>query len=147
MSMPRMYAIPDRFRRIENLHIVLWLIKDMSWALLWKPIGLFMLFPTIIVAMLITWQTRKIRSELLHNLAVVFWISANGYWMIVEFFYPELDHLRYYAAIPFSIGILIIAYYYLIDAPKHKGKENMVPVTIGIPEDIVHLAEKDLSKN
>ena len=106
------YCIPLRFRRIENLHIVFWLVKDMSWAMLWKPIGLFMIIPTITAAIVITWQTRRIKSELLHNLAVVCWIIANGYWMITEFFSTD-DNLRYYTIIPFSIGIVIIAYYYL----------------------------------
>ncbi len=106
------YQIPARFRRIENLHIVFWLIKDVCWAMLWKPLGLFMIIPTIGAALLITWQTRKITSELLHNLAVVFWICANGYWMIAEF-YSDDDSLRYYAVIPFTIGLIIVSWYYI----------------------------------
>lgn len=106
------YQIPAKFRRIENIHIVFWLIKDLSWAMLWKPLGLFMIIPTIVAALVITWQTRGIRSELLHNVAVVFWILANAYWMITEFFSKD-DTLRYYAIIPFSIGLLVIAIYYL----------------------------------
>ncbi len=113
------YSIPARFRRIENLHIVFWLLKDLSWAMLWKPLGLLMIFPTVIAAVLITWQTRAIKSELLHNLAVVFWIIANGYWMIVEFFSTN-ESLRLYTVIPFSIGLIIIGYYYLVVRPKEK---------------------------
>ena len=79
----KMYCIPDKFRRIENLHILFWLMKDVSWAMLWKPIGLVMIVPTISVALLITWQTRKIKAELFHNLAVVFWIIANALWMVL----------------------------------------------------------------
>jgi len=111
------YSIPARYRRIENLHILFWLIKDLSWAMLWKPLGLIMIFPTIIAALVITWQTRAIKSELLHNLAVVFWITANGYWMIVEFFSTN-EALRFYTIIPFSIGLLIMGYYYLIVRKK-----------------------------
>ncbi len=80
-----MYEIPSRFRKIENLHILFWLLKDLSWAMLWKPLGLLMIVPTIGAALLITWQTRHIKSEFLHNLAVDFWILANAYWMITEF--------------------------------------------------------------
>jgi hypothetical protein len=80
--------------------------------MLWKPLGLIMIVPTIGAALLITWQTRHIKSELLHNIAVVFWIFANGYWMIAEFF-SDNEELRYYAAIPFSLGIIVIAYYYI----------------------------------
>lgn len=114
-----LYSIPNRFRQIENLHIVFWLIKDLSWAMLWKPLGLIMIFPTMIAGLLITWQTRKIKSELLHNLAVVLWITANAYWMLVEFFSTN-DNLRFYTIIPFSLGLLIIGYYYIIVKPKEK---------------------------
>jgi len=115
-----MYSIPAKFRKIENLHIVFWLIKDLSWAMLWKPLGLIMIIPTIGAALLITWQTRHIKSELLHNLAVDFWIIANAYWMLTEFYSAD-DNLRYYTIIPFSIGIIIITYYYLIVRPKESS--------------------------
>lgn len=107
-----LYSIPARYRKIENLHIVFWLIKDLCWVMLWKPLGLIMIVPTIGAALLITWQTRTIKSELLHNLAVVFWISANAYWMLAEF-YSKDDSLRYYAVIPFIFGIITVGYYYL----------------------------------
>lgn len=114
-----MYAIPSRYRKTENLHIVFWLLKDLSWAMLWKPIGIIMIVPTIGAALLITWQTKHIKSELLHNLAVDFWIIANAYWMLTEFF-SKNDSLRFYTIIPFTIGLLIIGYYYFIVKPKEK---------------------------
>ena len=83
-----------------------------------------MIVPTIVAALLITWQTRHIKSELLHNLAVDFWIIANGYWMLTEFF-SKNDSLRYYTIIPFTIGLLIIAYYYLVVRRLEK-KENLI---------------------
>ena len=52
-----LYQIPLRYRKIENLHIVLWLIKDLFWVMLWKPLGLIMITPTIGASLLITWQT------------------------------------------------------------------------------------------
>lgn len=116
-----MYQIPARFRRTENLHIVFWLLKDLCWATLSKTGGVIMIVPTIAAALLITWQTRNIKSELLHNLAVVFWILANAYWMITEFYYPEDDSLRYYTVIPFSLGIIVIAYYYIGEFWKKNG--------------------------
>lgn len=117
----RMYSIPQRFRMIENLHIVFWLIKDLSWAMLWKPLGIIMIIPTISAALLITWQTRNIKAELFHNIAVDCWICANAYWMIVEF--QDLpDKFRYFTAIPFSIGIGFIAYYYIVILPEERRK-------------------------
>ncbi len=106
-----LYSIPARYRKIENLHIVFWLVKDLCWVMLWKPLGLMMIIPTIGAALLITWQTRAIKSELLHNVAVVFWITANAYWMLAEF-YSSDDSLRYYAVIPFTLGLITITYYY-----------------------------------
>lgn len=141
MSSVKMYSIPDRFRRIENMHIVFWLIKDISWAMLWKPIGLLMFIPTISVAMLITWQTRKLKSEWYHNMAILFWISANGYWMIVEFFWPAIETLRYYAAIPFSIGILFIGVYYFMVLPLEKKNEKLVSITVEVSETALQLAK------
>lgn len=114
-----MYSIPAKYRKTENLHIVFWLLKDLSWAMLWKPLGLVMIIPTITAALLITYQTRQIKSELLHNLAVDFWIIANAYWMVTEF-YSQNDTLRYFTVIPFSIGIIIIFYYYFVVKPKEK---------------------------
>ena len=108
----RYYSIPVKYRRLENLHIVFWLVKDISWLMIWKPLGLFMVIPTMIAALAITWQTRNYRSELFHNLAVVCWITANSYWMLVEFFAAD-DSIRMYAIIPFVIGFLIIAYFYV----------------------------------
>lgn len=119
------YSIPLRYRRMENLHIVFWLFKDISWCMLWKPLGIAMVFPTLIIAIIITIRTRKYTSEVCHNLAIVFWITANSYWMISEFF--EFDEqivfgditFKYVAIIPFAIGILLLAYYYLLWRPTH----------------------------
>ena len=122
MPNTKVYSIPDRFRKIENLHILLWLIKDLSWAMLWKPIGIAMLIPTFIVAILITWQTRHLKSELYHNLAVAFWICANGYWMIIEFMGYD-EELRIFTAIPFSIGLCFITVYYAYILPAERKKQ------------------------
>ena len=119
MSKPTLYHIPYKFRRVENLHILLWLIKDACWALDLKFPALIMIFPTMLVAMLITYQTRKITAELLHNLAINFWITANCTWMIGEFFGWDVNligpyGLRQFSVLPFGIGLLILGYYYLV---------------------------------
>jgi len=121
------YNIPHRFRKMENLHIVFWIIKDISWCMIWRSLGIAMLIPTLIIAIAITIRTRKLISELCHNVAVTFWIVANGYWMISEFFHfdtmivsGEITY-KYLSTIPFSIGILALAYYYLVWKPTHKN--------------------------
>src|SRR5215813_11602631 len=84
-SQEEMYCIPARFRKMENMHIVFWLLKDISWCMIWKVLGIAMIIPTLSIAIVIAWRTREIKSELAHNLAVAFWISANSLWMIAEF--------------------------------------------------------------
>ena len=51
-----------------------------------------MIFPTLIIALVIAWRTRQMAAELYHNLAIAFWISANSYWMCMEFL--ELDEVK-----------------------------------------------------
>ena len=121
------YNIPIRYRKMENLHIVFWLLKDMSWCMGWKTLGIVMVIPTLIIAIVISWRTRQYMSELCHNVAITVWIAANSYWMISEFFhfdtmivYGNITY-KYLAIIPFSIGILLLAYYYLVWKPTHKN--------------------------
>ena len=131
-SKENIYSIPDRFRRMENMHIIFWLLKDISWCLFWKPLGIAMIFPTLIIAIVISYRTRQIKSELSHNLAVVFWISANSYWMISEFFGFDDAKVfggyegKHLSMIPFIIGVLILAWYYLIQRPKEGKSEQVV---------------------
>jgi hypothetical protein len=140
MSKLKMYTIPNQFRRTENMHIIFWLVKDISWAMLWKPIGLIMFIPTLTIAILISWQTRKLLSEFYHNLAIVCWITANGFWMITEFFWSDLDYLRYYTAIPFGIGIifrkLLSEFYH-----NREKKEKLVTISVEVSETTLKLAQ------
>ena len=120
------YSIPLRYRKMENLHIVFWLFKDISWCMIWKPLGVAMIFPTLIIAIIITLRTRQYVSEVCHNLAIVFWITANSYWMISEFLHFDGQSLfgeytfKHLAIIPFILGILVLGYYYLLWKPMHK---------------------------
>jgi hypothetical protein len=118
------YSIPVRYRKMENMHIVFWLLKDISWCMVWRELGIIMIVPTLSVAIWISWRTRDIPSELAHNLAVVFWISANAYWMISEFFgfdtvlvWKEFTG-KHLALIPFITGALILLYYYVVQRPR-----------------------------
>jgi len=118
------YNIPAKYRRMENMHVAFWLVKDISWCMIWRELGLAMFIPTLTIAIIIAWRTRQLKSELAHNLAITFWITANGYWMISEFFH--FDELKIYgdwtgkhlALIPFIIGALILFYYYAVQRPR-----------------------------
>ena len=74
----------------ENIHIILWLIKDMSWLMSWKLLGLAMVIPTIIVSIII----------------------AKNSWMIGEFFFK--DSWRMIALGFFSLGAITILYYHIV---------------------------------
>lgn len=119
------YNIPFAYRKMENLHIVFWLFKDIAWCMFWKPLGIIMIIPTFTISIIIAWRTRKIFSELCHNIAISVWITANSFWMCSEFL--GVDNYLVYgtitvkqlAMIPYITGVLILAYYYLIYKPRH----------------------------
>ena len=60
-----------------------------------------------------TWLT-----TIAHNLAVVFWITANAWWMTAEFFGFDESPVwlgvdgRHLALIPFLIGALVLLRHY-----------------------------------
>jgi hypothetical protein len=127
------YTIPLKFRLMENLHIVFWLFKDLAWCMEWKWLGTIMIIPTLFIATKITYNTKNIVSEFCHNLAVLFWISANSYWMISEFLSFD-DHViltdpkiiyKHLAVIPFALGIMVLIYYYGYAAKRSKGQATM----------------------
>ena len=112
------YSIPLKHRRLENLHIVFWLLKDISWCMLWRAFGIFMIVPTLGAAIFITWRARASRTDFAHNLAVVFWITANAWWMITEFFDFDETPLwfgvsgRHWSMIPFLLGAFTLLWHY-----------------------------------
>jgi hypothetical protein len=115
--------VPAKFRALENLHILFWLLKDISWCTGLKPLGITMIFPTLSIAIYITITNRKVVSELAHNLAITFWIFANSMWMVFEF--TETDaRLKNYCLIPFTFGLLVLGWYYLIYYPSQRRRKS-----------------------
>jgi len=98
-----------KIKRQENIHILLWLIKDFCWSLEIKWLALFMILPTLSLAIIIFWNSRLIIPEAYHNFAVCFWILANSIWMIGEFLIYDF---RLFAAILFFIGLSTLLFYY-----------------------------------
>src|ERR1043165_7045045 len=101
--------ISSDIRKYENLHIVFWLIKDTCWMLQLKVLGLIMVAPALFVAVHIMIKSWK-ENDVFLNAAIVCWIAANSYWMIVEFFYQDLT--RYFATVPFALGFLFVIIFY-----------------------------------
>ncbi len=118
------FEIPVYLRKFENLHIVFWLIKDMSWSMGWTVLGIIMIAPTLLLSIYMTYKLRRNTSEWFHNNAVICWIIANSYWMISEFYGFEENFIYgnikfvHLALIPFVGGLILIGFYYLFGKKK-----------------------------
>jgi hypothetical protein len=99
----------ERIKKYESLHIVFWLIKDSCWMLELKWLGIIMVIPTLIIAAIIVYITLK-TTDIFLNLAILFWICANSFWMYIEFF--TIGEYKLWASIPFSLGFIFVAIYY-----------------------------------
>src|SRR3954468_4911624 len=102
--------ISSHIRRYENMHIAFWLVKDTCWMMQYKLLGVCMIVPTVLVAVHIAWTSRR-HPDFILNLAILFWITANSYWMVVEFFFHDAH--KHLALVPFCAGLLCVAIYYV----------------------------------
>ena len=101
----------EKTRKLENVHILLWLLKDTFWVLLLKIPGLIMIVPTVGVAAFLVVKSRHDTKEFIFNTAVLCWILANSVWMIGEFFFD--DGTRNVALVFFTLGLSFISFYYV----------------------------------
>ncbi len=99
----------QNIKKHENLHVVFWLIKDSCWMLQLRWLGVVMIIPTLIIAAVIVYATRK-TTDVYINFAVLFWICANSFWMYTEFF--TTGKYKLLAAIPFVFGFMCVGIYY-----------------------------------
>jgi hypothetical protein len=118
---------PYHIAWVDNIHILCWLIKDTCWALLWRPLGMMMILPTMGVALYILWRSKHRRAELFHNIAICLWIAANSLWMSGEFFQKEL---RPYAVGIFAVGLTVLLVYYILFFASDRKKAKSAEVTI-----------------
>jgi hypothetical protein len=121
ITLTTMKNIQD-IRKFENFHILLWLLKDLCWVTLSRTAGMFMIVPTLALAIFITVKNRRDIAEFTHNLAVCFWICANSVWMFGEFYMQ--DGTRHFAIIFFLLGLFSMAYYYIIESFKLYSKQS-----------------------
>lgn len=98
----------SKIRFYENIHILFWLLKDLSWVMIWKPLGIIMILPTIGFAIWFCIKSFQQNDFFIH-LATLFWISANTLWMLLEFL--EKEEYKFLAALIFISGIVSISYY------------------------------------
>ena len=98
-------------RKLENLHVGFWLLKDASWCQHWIAIGLLAAIPTLGLAGKLAWDCRHDGEELIHAIAAVLWICANIVWMTGEFFFD--DSIRWAARPFFFAGIGLLSVFYI----------------------------------
>jgi hypothetical protein len=99
----------DKIRKFESMHVVFWLIKDTCWMLEFKWLGAIMMFPTLFLAVYLIYKTLHTKDVYI-NAAIFFWILANSFWMMMEFF--NNNHYKYYSAIPFALGFVFVGLFY-----------------------------------
>ena len=58
----KLYNIPIAYRKMENLHIVFWIFKDIAWCMGITWLGITMIIPTLTISFIIAWRTRHIVS-------------------------------------------------------------------------------------
>lgn len=104
----------------ENLHIVLWLLKDLFWLMEYRVAGLVMVAPTLAMAFYIAWRSRMDLRDLFHSLAVICWITANSTWMIGDLFFGERGHGLAQAF--FLAGLGFLALYYVFLGPRQRRR-------------------------
>lgn len=103
-------AMITRVRELENIHIYLWLFKDICWMLTYKTAGLVVAVPTFGLALFLAVITVRYERLFVPNLAVLCWISANIVWMCGEFFGFAFAPV---SLTLFVLGLIVISYYFL----------------------------------
>jgi hypothetical protein len=105
----------EKVRRFESMHIVFWLIKDTCWMMEFKTLGSCMIVPTVFLAVYLVFKTYGTRDFFI-NMAIFFWIAANSFWMLMEFF--NENTYKNFAAIPFALGFIFVLLFYLSAGKK-----------------------------
>jgi hypothetical protein len=117
----------NNIKKLENLHVGLWLLKDASWCEEWIKVGMMVALPTLVLAMKIAWESRRDAEDLVHNIAVCLWLCANVVWMVGEFFFD--DGTRAISRVFFFSGLALLVGFYLVRAVRRQvAKVVAVPV-------------------
>jgi len=119
-------------KKLENLHVGLWLLKDASWCEEWVKVGMMVALPTLVLAVKIAWERRRDAEDLVHNVAVCLWLCANVVWMIGEFFFD--DGTRAIAKVFFFAGLALLVGFY---AKQFLGKYVMAQSKGGLDAEAV----------
>ena len=75
----------------------------------WRVLGTAMILPTLGVAIYLAVRSAA-EDTFWINVAICFWISANSYWMLCEFYGREM--YKDWAGVPFALGFVSVALFY-----------------------------------
>jgi hypothetical protein len=106
----------NTIRRLENVHVAFWLVKDYSWCTSTRWLGLAMIGPTLACAIYIAYRTRDEVEDCVHNVVICCWIAANVVWMVGEFYFD--DGTRAQARVLFWAGLLLLGGWYAAAAVR-----------------------------
>lgn len=81
-------------------------------------LGTIIMIPTLFLATYLIIKTKGTPNFLI-NTSIFFWIFANSFWMMMEFF--NHNHYKNLAGIPFALGIVFFAIFYF----KYEFKKSV----------------------
>lgn len=111
-------------RVVENVPLILSLLKDSSWCYAWVWVGTIAIVPMITYQIYEVWKVRRNIHELIRSLLGIFILAANATWMFDDFFGQH--HFRGIAKWFFTIGFGIVALYILFSFRDTKEEVVMV---------------------
>jgi hypothetical protein len=113
------FGVPETIffsvRYIDNIHLYLWLFKDLAWSLNYKNFG--MAFGTLAILWLGVLYYYAIKSgtteEIYFVVPTTFWLLGNYLWMMGNITYDDDDTYRPKGRACMITGIVIIMCYYI----------------------------------
>lgn len=85
----------QHFRQYENLHMLFWIIKDLSWGAMNLTVWSLCLVPTILIAgdlvyiSATSYNSPDYTVDLVHFVVVFVWVIGNSVWAFGDFFVEE----------------------------------------------------------
>src|SRR5580692_11438871 len=111
-------------RVVENVPLILNLLKDSSWCYAWVWVGTIAVVPILSYQIYEIWKCRKDVHQTVRSVVAGLVLSANATWMFGDFYFGQ-DHLRNVARWVFSIG-LVIGVAYILFVLRHRNDDDKV---------------------
>lgn len=112
-------------RVVENVPLILNLLKDSSWCYAWVWVGTIAVVPILSYQIYSIWKCRGDVHATIGGIVSGMILSANAIWMFGDFYFGQ-DHFRNVARWLFSIGMIFGLIYMLFSL--RKGTEDQVMV-------------------